>query len=212
MMRSPVSWPHMDVSSPRMAVSSPRMDVSSPRMDVSSPAVNVSWPGLSRPPTTSPNRPVSWRDAHRPPTASHKPNRQIIPFRIARNDQADLPGPGPTLQASLSLNRGEHIAVRLGVYQAVELVTTGEPGPDTILVCPDAPGQIASHAEIQRSVRAVCHDVDPPGRHTEDGARYWLTKSLRPAAGDTAAFDEKPRLNDTRRLDPKRLAARGRAQ
>jgi hypothetical protein len=62
----------------------------------------VSWPGLGF---------VSWPGLGRPPTTLHQPNRQVVPLGIPRDDQADLPRPGLTLQTRFTLNGGAHVAM-----------------------------------------------------------------------------------------------------
>jgi hypothetical protein len=122
---------------------------------------NVSWPGLSQPPTTL-----------------HQPHRKIVPLRISRDDQPNLPGPGPTFQACLALNGGEYVAVGLAVNQAMQLVAPGECRSGSILMCPHPAGECARYADIQRSVRAIGHDVNPGGVYAGENTGGRLTKGL----------------------------------
>jgi hypothetical protein len=121
----------------------------------------VSWPGLARPPTTL-----------------HQTERQIGPFRICCDDQTDFPGSGPPLDAGFTLYGCPYICVRLAVNQAIELIAASKRRPKAVLMCSHTAGQIARHAEVQRSVWAIGHDVDPAGGHGRDITHGWLRKSL----------------------------------
>jgi hypothetical protein len=121
----------------------------------------VSWPGLARPPTTL-----------------HQTERQIGPFRICCDDQTDFPGSGPPLDADFTLYGCPYIYVRLAVNQAIELIVASKIRPKAVLMCSDTAGQIARHAEVQRSVWAIGHDIDPAGGHGRDITHGWLRKSL----------------------------------
>jgi hypothetical protein len=123
-------------------------------------------------------------------TALHQPDRQIVPLGISGDDQPNLPGSGPALQAGFPLDGGTHVAMLFGVGQAIKLIAAGERRSDSGLVRADTIGQIARYAEIQRSVRSVGHDVDPAGGHGRDDAGGWLRKGLRKPAVDKFVVGE----------------------
>jgi len=166
-----VSWPRMSLA----LVSWPPVSwppASWPRMSLPL----VSWPGLARPPTS-----LLVSSPHRSrPTSLHQPNRKIVPLRIPTHDQANFPRPRPTLQACLALNHTPHVTMGLTVHQAVEVVPPRKRRPDAVLVRPHASRQIARHAQIQRPVRTVGHDVNPSGGHSLNYAQSTLRNRLRP--------------------------------
>ncbi|MEA2737537.1 MAG: hypothetical protein QOH05_844 [Acetobacteraceae bacterium] len=122
----------------------------------------VSWPGLARPPTTS--------DQY---------DGQVIPIRIAGDDQSDFPGPRPSLQAGLPLDGGAHVGVGFGIDQTMQFVATGEARSHTFLMLSNAAGQVARHADVERAVRTIGHDVDTTRWHERNDTRRRLRKSLR---------------------------------
>jgi hypothetical protein len=126
--------------------------------------------------------PVSWPGLSRPPTTSHQRDRKIIPFGISGDNQTDLPSTWPPFQACFALDGRDHVFVLFSVNQAVQLVPAGECRSEPSLMLPDTAGEITGHAEVQRPIRSIGHDVDPAGRHGEDNQRERLRNGLRLAA------------------------------
>src|SRR5260370_4618894 len=65
----------------------------------------TSWPGLTRPSTHSCELIV-----------------EVVPIRVVREDQANLPGARPMLQISLPFDRGAEIIVAPGVAETLQTI------------------------------------------------------------------------------------------
>jgi hypothetical protein len=113
------------------------------------------------------------------PTTSHQPHRKIVPFRIPSDDQPNLPGPGPTFQTSLTLDRRQNISMHLAINQPMQLISPGKSRSQTPLMRPDATSQIARNTKIQRPVRTIGHDIYPGTIHSTQNTCQGLRKGLR---------------------------------
>jgi len=82
------------------------------------------------------------------------------------------------LDVLLALNSAEHIPMALAIDQAVKPVAVREPQSHAALVFSHAAFEVICHADLERSVWAVGHDVDPAGRHENDSRRAWLRNDL----------------------------------
>lgn len=122
----------------------------------------MSWPGLARPPTTS-----------------HQPHRQIVPVRLLRDDQADLPRPRSPLDVRLPLDGRQHIPMRFRIHKPIPLIARGKRRSSAGLMCSNPSGQSARYASMMRAVRTVAPDVYPTGWHARQDAANRLIEGLR---------------------------------
>jgi hypothetical protein len=81
--------------------------------------------------------------------------------RIHTVDEADLPGAGPVLHGRLALDRQADVVVPFVPDEAREAVLLGEAGDGAFAMLPGAAGEVARHAEVERAVAPVRHEVDP---------------------------------------------------
>ena len=141
---------------------------------------SLSWPGLTGPsagtfrvavcitPTVVYDQPlVGMRVSH------VQLAEQILPSRVVRIDQVQLPGPWPVFEALFPLDRGDDVLVPLHVNDSRKFVALRECRSRALAVFPCASADIVGHAGVKRPKRPVCHDVDPPA-HSETMSQAWL--------------------------------------
>ena len=90
---------------------------------------------------------------------------EVLPVRVLRADQVDLPRPRPMLHRLLALDRGGDLLVAFGVDQPLEPVALGEPLDRALAMLPGPARDVGGHAHIERPVPPVGHDVHPPPAH-----------------------------------------------
>ena len=110
-----------------------------------------------------------------------QPHRQVAPLWVLAIDQIDLPRPVPVLELLFTRDRGDHVAVNLEVYEAVNGVFLGKTGQSTLAVLPHPAQQIGRHADVQRAVVPAREDVgagDPLLPHKPECAAKWTLKQV----------------------------------
>jgi hypothetical protein len=137
----------------------------------------VSWPGLARPPTTS-----------------QQPILQIVPIRIASDDQSDRPSSRPPLNIGLALDRAKHIAVLFGVNQALQVVARCKHRSSAVLMRRNPCGQVTRDAGVQRPIRTIGHDVEPSRGHRAENKEDWSRKGLRNADYSRSSVDQRRKV------------------
>ncbi len=76
-------------------------------------------------------------------------------------DESDLPGARPVLQSPLPLDGRGNVVVAFREDEAGQTVPLGEPFDQALSVFPRPARDVVGHAEIERAVGSVGHDVDP---------------------------------------------------
>lgn len=71
------------------------------------------------------------------------------------------------LDVLFPLDRRSDVVVILGPNQPLETIPLCEPLDDTLSMLPGTSGEVASYADIKRSVASVRHHVDPTTLHAE---------------------------------------------
>ena len=117
--------------------------------------------------------------------------RRDRPIGVIREDETNLPSARPMLQISLPLYRGADIIMTLGVDQKLEAISLGNARDHTLPMFPDAPGEIASNANVEYPVRSVRNDVDPSAVHADSaGMKGMHTATVAWMAGSSPAMTE----------------------
>ena len=88
---------------------------------------------------------------------------QVVPFRILRLDQLDLPISLPLLELFLARNCGDRIVVDFEPDQLVDSISLREAGNRLALVLVHAANDVVRYAEVERSVSVACEEVDVVG-------------------------------------------------
>jgi hypothetical protein len=138
-------------------------------------------PGLG--PGARPLPPVSWPALCRPSTTLLQKAGQIVPIRIARDDQPNLPGSWPPLDAGFALDLCEYVAMLFTVNQATQYVFPHENPPHPVPVFVYPAREIRCNPDVQSAVRTVGHDVNPTAFHAVVHNKRMLTNGLS-ASGD----------------------------
>ncbi len=90
---------------------------------------------------------------------------EVSPFPVFCVNQPDLPGAGPMLDIALALNRRADILVEFLPDEAFQPVPAREPFDEALAMLVGAPSKVCGDAHVERSVRAIRHDVDPAAAH-----------------------------------------------
>ena len=80
---------------------------------------------------------------------------QILPLRIRFLDERDLLFAPPPLQLLLATDRLYHLAVGLVVQKPVNIMLFGKSRKGMVLMLPEAEGQVAGNANVQRAAEAA---------------------------------------------------------
>jgi len=86
---------------------------------------------------------------------------EIVPVRVHGVDEAHLPGAGPVLHGFLALDRRADVVVPFVPDERFQAVLLREALDQALAMLPCAAGEFARHAEIERAVAPVRHQVDP---------------------------------------------------
>ena len=90
---------------------------------------------------------------------------EILPGWILGLDQVQFPHPRPMLDVLFALYRGEDVFVPLGVHEHRQTVSLGKSTTNAMAVFPNPAGDVVRDANIQRTERSVCDDVNPSATH-----------------------------------------------
>jgi hypothetical protein len=82
-----------------------------------------------------------------------------MPLRIKHLDQINLLLTRTLFNLFFTRDRQGHGVMHLAPHQQMQRIFFSEPFNHPVFVLPHAAGQVAGHANIQRAVRAVGHDV-----------------------------------------------------
>ena len=96
-----------------------------------------------------------------PPARSGQFVVEVVPVGIASHDRAGLVGAVPALHGGLALDRGLDLVVPFVPDETFQPVLLREAGNQARAMLVNAPAEIARHADVERAVRSVRHDVDP---------------------------------------------------
>lgn len=102
-------------------------------------------------------------------------------MRIVRVDQVDLPLPMPAFELLFAQDSALHVAKQLEMDEHVNPVVRREPRQGVAAVLGEAKRQVGGHADVQRSIRPACKDVDarlPFVMHAFDFAEQWVLKQV----------------------------------
>jgi hypothetical protein len=125
----------------------------------------TSWPGLSRPSTSL------LRDNL----------EEIIPIRILRDNQSDLPRPRPMFDIVLALDGISDIVESLKVNESLQSVPFRKALDKSGSMFEHAPDEIVCHANIQNAIRTTGQNVNvTTACHVEDIARRGWPGQARP--------------------------------
>ena len=93
---------------------------------------------------------------------------QVVPFRVHRLDQRDLPGARPALDLLLARDGVVHALVVLIEHEPLAAVTRGESRDQPFAMLVDAAAEVRGDGGIDRAVAFVGHDIDARrARHGE---------------------------------------------
>src|SRR5213594_1653902 len=95
--------------------------------------------------------------------------RQVLPRRVTRFDQADLPSTNPALDLFFARNGVANVREPLEIDQPDDFVLAREAGDEALLVLIDPPDEVVGDASVQYT-RATGHDVHAVGAH---GTKVW---------------------------------------
>ena len=102
-------------------------------------------------------------DLFRAPRAQPSPVEalvQVVPLRVLRFDQVELPGSRIALDGPLSRDGGRDQLERLPPDQPRAAVAFGETFPRPLSVLVDAAREVRRHASVKRAIASARHDVD----------------------------------------------------
>jgi hypothetical protein len=90
---------------------------------------------------------------------------QVAPIWIVQLDEPDFPSTRPALECLLPSDSGQDQVMSFGINQPVQTVAIDEIGPAPLPMLPCTTLNIRGHADIERAMRPVRQDVDPPPFH-----------------------------------------------
>ena len=86
---------------------------------------------------------------------------QVLPSRVRRLDQIDLPLPAPLFELLLTRDSIPHIDVALRVDQTPNALAIRMFATRSGSVLPDAAAEVVCHANVKRTTRPAGEDVEP---------------------------------------------------
>ena len=86
--------------------------------------------------------------------------KEILPFRIGRDNQPNFPGAGPMLDIVFALDRVLDRCELLEVNQGLQSVLFREAFDETRAMLEDPADKIVCHADIKDAIRPISHEVD----------------------------------------------------
>lgn len=86
---------------------------------------------------------------------------EVVPVRVADHDRAGLVGAQPALHRGLALDRALDLVMPFVPDKALQPVTAREARQQPLAVFIGPASEVVGHADIERAVRPVRHDVDP---------------------------------------------------
>src|SRR5215212_7787005 len=108
---------------------------------------------------------------------------QVLPFGVHGVDEPDLPGARPVLHRALALDRVADVLEALVPDEPPQPVCLREPLDGAGAVLPGAQREVGGHAEIERAVAPIAHQIHPAAlRH---GARTTTPLHSAPASWAT---------------------------
>src|SRR5215212_8596362 len=137
----------------------------------------------------------------------------ILPFGVHGVDEPDLPGARPVLHRALALDRVADVLEALVPDEPPQPVCLREPLDGAGAVLPRAQREVGGHAEIERAVAPIAHQVHPAARR--HGARTTTPLhapppswpgSARPSTPSFSRGGAKTRMPRARRGRTKRVA------
>lgn len=82
-------------------------------------------------------------------------------MRVLGEDELDFPCTPPMLHIPLALSCQTHVFVAFGIDKPVQAVLLREAVDKASPVFPNTAREVVCHADVQRAVGSVCHDVHP---------------------------------------------------
>src|SRR5215212_5934864 len=117
----------------------------------------------------------------------------ILPFGVHGVDEPDLPGARPVLHRALALDRVADVLEALVPDEPPQPVCLREPLDGAGAVLPRAQREIGGHAEIERAVAPIAHQIHPAAlRH---GARTTTPLHAPPPSWPGSARPSAPSFN-----------------
>jgi hypothetical protein len=101
---------------------------------------------------------------------------EIIPVRIQFKNQPDFPGARPVFDVAFPLNGRLNAVVPFRIHKAMEGIALGKAGNQSFAMFKDSPRQIGCHADIQRAIGPIGHDVNPASLHLKECMRIHLDR------------------------------------
>lgn len=90
---------------------------------------------------------------------------EVAPVGVGAADQAQFPLALPFLHRLFARDCADYLIMALGVDQSCQSILHAEFRARAFAMLRDARRQVRGHADIERAVRAVRHDVDPAAFH-----------------------------------------------
>lgn len=110
--------------------------------------------------------------------------RKVRPVRVGCLDNVQLPRAVPVLELLLAGNGGVHRGVHFVPDEALDRVAFGEAGKRRFAMLPQAGHEVGGHADVERSARLACKDVDAGIALSRHDLRLEAKWTLKQVQGD----------------------------